>query len=601
VLLLPVSPFTPTAQTTLNCLGALVLAPLAVIASAVSASAQPAGAIPQAEVLERKHLAVEQFEPEQIEIEAGNDAVLLLRGSSLHELTEARVIRGGAEAAGVVGTLATVESVSATTRVLRITTKIDAPPGRYRIQLRAGRGVVASFARFHLTITEPDLSPKIVEALFDQPLVEHRPIRVRVRTACAGGLALVRASMGDQTIEARPLPHDESIAELELTARGVGHQTVVLVAVDGAGRTSEPMIRTMEILAAISDLSITDVRFNPEVVHADESIGAFVTVANTGTTEALLEPGSVLLKWTIDGGSERDFTVRSENTIAAGHERIYGPLIFEVDHAGDHPIGITLDPANVVAESNESNNDWARAVSVGPRRYPDLAIVAVAFDPPNPSPASPFRAIVRVMNQGTFTATIFPPDRILTAEGFSELRAGPQALTLAPAQVAELEMHPLAETIASGRKQWRFSIDPDNYVTESVENNNSYSASVTPGANEASLPDLVIDRATVRPSEPAAGESMFIVLGIRNVGTSEVLAPAGYTFYEIGGPMGRVTPIVTQMAERIPPGKVLGMRTVDFSIDEAGTHEISIQVDPNDATVESRKDNNYTTMTVVVN
>ena len=78
----------------------------------------------------------------------------------------------------------------------------------------------------------------------------------------------------------------------------------------------------------------------------------------------------------------------------------------------------------------------------------------------------------------------------------------------------------MPESSVAGPHRWTFHIDPDNRVAESVEDNNSYMATITLGSDQVALPDLVVESATVRPENPKAGEAMFVVLGIRNVGTA---------------------------------------------------------------------------------
>jgi hypothetical protein len=549
---------------------------------------------------DRAALKVTAFEPNRVDVEAGQTAIVLLHGTSLHELTEARFISGGTDAVGIVGTLASVDGSSAAVRVLRLAVAINAKPARYRVQLRVGRGIVATMARFDLTVTAPDLSPSIIDALFEDPVIENKPIRIRVRTASAEGLAHVRATMGEQTIEAPALQRDTRIAEFELKATGVGQRDIELVAVDVAGRTSEPLRRSIEIVPAIADLSVRSVRLDPEQPYAGQNVGAFVTVANTGTADVSIARGAVLLAWTVNDRDEREFAVGRDTTIEAGHERVYGPLIFEVQQAGSHPVNIRLDPSNAIVERDETNNEMTRLLAVGPSQHPDLTIVAVTFNPPQPSVNAPFVARVRIMNQGSAGATIFPPDRILAADGFEELRAGPQALVLPPGGLTELEVRPYPETNVAGMHRWTFHIDPDNRIGESVEDNNSYFAATKIGTSEPAVPDLVLESAMVRPDQPKVGAPMFLVLGVKNVGSVAVVLPAGYQAYEVYGPMGTVVPVRTQMVERLAPGQAYGMRTVDFTIDAAGSHDLQIRVDPLNSILEGNERNNTSSISVAV-
>lgn len=570
--------------------GALTLAAVAILTAAVPAIAQN----------ERPVLKIDRFEPDTLELDAGSEAFVLLYGTALDELTEARIIIGGNDAVGIVGTLATAEGAGITSRVLRLTSAADAAPGRYRIQLRAGRGIVATMARMDLIVVEPDLTPSIVEALFDERVIENVPLRVRVRTSCPAGLAQVRATIDKLVVEAQPLPADPTVAELELPALGAGQRTVELVAIDVDGRRSEPLRRSIDIASVVADLRISGISLKPPVAHAGQSVGAFVAVANSGTAPAVFAPGAVLLTWNIDAGENREFTVGRETLIAPGLEHVFGPLIFEVEQAGSHPISVSVDPIGLIEESNESNNSVVQQVVVGPRRHPDLTIVGVEFDPPTPSFGSSFRAQVRVMNQGSGDAAIFPPDRILAADGFHELRAGPQAMILGPSQTTQFEVSVQPEHVTTGEQRWIFNVDPDNHVAESVEDNNSFIATATLATTGTALPDLVVDTATPRPADPAVAGAVFLVLGIRNIGTVEAVFPAGHRFYEIDGPMGAVIPIITQTPQRIAPGKTLGMRTVDFAFETSGSHKLTISLDPEEVVAESDESNNLSWVTIDV-
>jgi subtilase family serine protease len=213
---------------------------------------------------------------------------------------------------------------------------------------------------------------------------------------------------------------------------------------------------------------------------------------------------------------------------------------------------------------------------------------------------SPFVAHARVTNQGSAPATIFPPNLVVVAQGFSDAQAGPHAIVIPPGESYDVTLYPVADTYEEGLQRWTFTVDPGGHVNESVESNNTYVASVIMNADEGPDADLVLERADVKPAQPRAKEAMFLVLGVRNNGEREILIPTGYQFYEITGPMGRVIPILTQTPERMSSGRTLGMRTVDFAIDTPGEHTLTIRLDPGGLITESDEANNISTMTIRV-
>jgi hypothetical protein len=162
----------------------------------------------------------------------------------------------------------------------------------------------------------------------------------------------------------------------------------------------------------------------PATPYAGQSVGAFVTVANAGTIAATLPARMRLLKWQFADNEERSFALAEEVKIDRNSARIFGPLVFRVEQGGGHPVRVDLDPDGVVTESDETNNTHTHIIDVAPGQYPDLTISRVQFDPPHPTVMSPFVAHARVTNQGSAPATIFPPNLVVVAQGFSDAQAG---------------------------------------------------------------------------------------------------------------------------------------------------------------------------------
>jgi hypothetical protein len=545
-------------------------------------------------------LHVARFEPMRIDVAKGEDAFVLIHGEGLEQLTEARMLRDGVEAESIEVTLADNKGRDTAVRILRISVGANAEPERYRVQLLAGRGVVATTATFDLTVIDASLVPHVESVKIADSAVRGVPLRVRVHAAAPRGLASVRVQSGEVWTQGQPDPRDPQIVDLGITFEESGPHELWVVAEDRDGRTGPPWSTTIEVLDPVADLLVDEITLKPEHPYAGQSVGAFVTVANRGSVKATLPARTRLLEWRFDDTEERSFALAEEVVIESDHVRIFGPLVFRVDQGGSRPVHVVIDPDQAVLESDEDNNTFTRIIDVAPGQYPDLTISRVEFDPAPPSVNGPFVARTRVTNQGSATATIFPPNLVLVATGFADVQAGPQAVVIAPGDSLDFVMQPVEPLTEPGLRRWTFTVDPGSHVAESAEGNNTYIASAIVSANRGASADLVLDHVEVRPAEPKANEPMFLILGIRNAGDREVLIPAGFQFYELTGPMGRVIPILTQTAERLAPGKARGMRTVDFAIATPGAHQVTIRLDPNGLVAEGDEANNITTRTIVV-
>ncbi len=221
---------------------------------------------------------------------------------------------------------------------------------------------------------------------------------------------------------------------------------------------------------AFPDLIIEDI--SPEVAEPlkGKLLNVTVKVRNQGTSPS----GEVLVRYYINGTqAEKELQIP---VLLAGED---ANAIFSLIPEEEGPMEIKgfVDSGTSVYEGNETNNEFTKNINVK-AIYPDLAIDTNSFsvNPQNPEPGT----------NTTFTATIRnkgPGDSSRTAlsysiNGSNETASGVVTVpALAPGQV-------MTGTFAwtpknEGRAEIKLELDKSNAVSETDENNNQLTQTVT--------------------------------------------------------------------------------------------------------------------------
>ena len=158
------------------------------------------------------------------------------------------------------------------------------------------------------------------------------------------------------------------------------------------------------------DLQIIAIETTPEVARAEDPVEVIVVVENTGNGpyepgEGVADVATVAL--TVagpQGASEGPAELRLDEPLAVGATTELVVLEFVPPHPGDYRITATVDPSNVVRESDggEANNvaTLEPPLVVGQPRRPNLSADSISI-----SPQQPLRDVlavvrVRVVNRG---------------------------------------------------------------------------------------------------------------------------------------------------------------------------------------------------------
>ena len=221
---------------------------------------------------------------------------------------------------------------------------------------------------------------------------------------------------------------------------------------------------------AFPDLIIEDIL--PEVAEPlkGKLLNVTVKVKNQGTSPS----GEVLVRYYINGTqAEKELQIP---VLLAGED---ANAVFSLtpEEAGPMEIKGFVDSGTSVYEGNETNNEFTKNINVK-ALYPDLAIDTNSFsvNPQNPEPGTNTTFTVTIRNKGPGDSSSTELRYSIT--GSNETASGMVAVpALAPGQVitGTFVWTPKNE----GRTEIKLELDKSNDVSETDENNNGLTQTIT--------------------------------------------------------------------------------------------------------------------------
>ncbi|MEU1243465.1 CARDB domain-containing protein [Micromonospora parva] len=222
------------------------------------------------------------------------------------------------------------------------------------------------------------------------------------------------------------------------------------------------------------DLVVSSVTWSPASPSEVSPVTLSAVVQNIGSASA----GATSVNFSLAGAVAGSASV---GTLAAGASTT---VTF---NAGTRPMGsyavsAVVDPANTIVEQNNGNNSLTAAspLVVAQAPGPDLQVLSIASNPPNPAVGASVSFTVAVRNRGT-TAT--------GATTVTRLVVGGTTLNTTTAPIAAGATVTVAVTgswtATSGGATITATADATNVVTETNETNNSFSQSIVVGRGAA--------------------------------------------------------------------------------------------------------------------
>lgn len=380
-------------------------------------------------------------------------------------------------------------------------------------------------------------------------------------------------------------------------------------AISESNEQDNRITKSLEIVPpALADLVITesDIAFDPSSPVVGESVKVTVTVANSGSADAV---DVVVSLSDLSGGG----AVGQPVTIASIPAGESGSASFSYDttgKAGDRRIQAAADPNNAIAESDEENNRAAKVLKVRtpdetPPAQPNLVVTAsnIEFDPASPTAGEPVTISLRLRNDGTADASD-PLVRFEDATGDEPVLIGDVTITGTLKAGSSGDAVIFFDTTGKeGTLTIRVTADPEGAIEESNEEDNQASKTLTlsaAGETSGEQPNLVVQPADVAVSLASSANSQLVrvTATVQNRGQSpaqgisvHVMDVSSGTPVAVGGPV---------TLARLGPGESAPVRVLYNAAANSGELSFQVVVDPDNAIAEGNEGDNRADVAVLV-
>lgn len=313
------------------------------------------------------------------------------------------------------------------------------------------------------------------------------------------------------------------------------------------------------------------------------------TVKNTGTV--LAEHVSLALFDALPEAGGRQLSKAEIDAIPAGNTATARLYWTALEHHGSCVYYLKVDPDNSVNETNEQDNMVGVAFTISTQA--DLVVEPGSFviDAPAPRAGETFAARAVIRNLGEADAC---PVRVVcqifgTEEPFlNGLNAGEILFSEIPGSGAVIAHFSLQ--LPAGSYTLKVSVDPDNQVVESNDQNNTASLPFNVFIAEFQGIDLSLHESSIQfdPLESREGEEVRITVSVHNSGDRDAYSVPVVVHDEFAGDHAfelarHVFPLIrTGATERMSVSAAF----------PAGEHRITAIVDPDDVIDETNSVNN---------
>lgn len=340
-------------------------------------------------------------------------------------------------------------------------------------------------------------------------------------------------------------------------------------------------------LVAAPDLVVTGVRQDPpDPVLANQRVTFTVTVRNQGSAIAVFPPASRFIS---QAGISRANSSGNAASIGPGQTSSF---VFNwlFSGPGTFKTSFKVDPDNVVAESNESNNERSESYTIVGGGTPDLIIESIAVEPAQPMLMDDIRLNVTIRNQGSGVASI-GAGRILESVGTNTVSVS-GSVNLAPGATETRLIRP--KQLTAGTHEIRVVVDPGNAVGETNELNNAGAVTVRIASLPSTArPDLAITAISLDPPNPAVTDTWRFAVTLQNQGNWPIQIAPGIQYVARRYPSQSDWVGITSSALiSIPPGGTYVGHLYPGTGSRVGTNTIYFRADPENAVPESDESDN---------
>lgn len=341
-----------------------------------------------------------------------------------------------------------------------------------------------------------------------------------------------------------------------------------------------------------------NIGFSPPDPTEGEQVTISAVVLNTGAADA----SDVIVQF-VDYSTGRPIPIGNEQVIASipvGGSGVAQVIMATTTQPGDHQIRVSVDPGNVIAESDETDNRNSALLTVSSPAAANLFIPAsnIGFNAPNPVEGEAVSVTVTILNVGAIDAhDVLVQFVDVTDGGFVPIGAKQTIATIAPGREAKAQVTYDTKGKAGERKIYAVA-DPHTIIPETNEadNNATQTLSVLPQP----MPNLVVAESNIgfSPSLPNAGEQVTIHATIVNNGQTDA---ANVTVQVLDTTNNGATPVgATQTISLIPAGSSGAVIVTYDTTDKPGDRKLQVIADRNNLIEETSETDNTARKTLKV-
>jgi uncharacterized repeat protein (TIGR01451 family) len=347
----------------------------------------------------------------------------------------------------------------------------------------------------------------------------------------------------------------------------------------------------------------SNIGFNPPRPTAGQPVTVTAIVLNKGNA-----PAANVVVQVVDISTGRPLPVGEEQTIdliPVGGSGIVQVVFETTGKMGDFQIRVVVDPNNLVAESDETDNRNTATLSVVQPPTANLTVQPsnLGFSPPSPQEGEPVTVTATILNNGPVTATDVLVQFVDVTDGGFEPIGEKQTLPAIPAGSSATVQVRYETTGRTGERKIQVLVDPHTTIPEANEADNNATQTLIIAPPPA--PNLTILEGNIgfnpKPEgmRPGAGEVVSVTATILNNG--ELPAQDVTVQFLDTSVNGNNVPIGPgQTIDVIPPG---GSATVSVNYDttdKAGDRRIQVVVDSGNLIPESNETDNTARKTLKV-
>ncbi|MFZ1755762.1 MAG: CARDB domain-containing protein [Caldilineaceae bacterium] len=349
-------------------------------------------------------------------------------------------------------------------------------------------------------------------------------------------------------------------------------------------------------------IPVENIGFAPATVIEGGSVTIRVTVRNDGTAPA----SGVVVQFldVTDKDAQPIGTSQTIETIPAGGSGT-AQVVYETgDKAGgktgERKIEVVADRNNLIAETKENDNSAQAKFTIGVAALPNLVIKSdnIGFSPDVPASGDQVTIVATILNDGGADAGEVIVSFVEGGTGGAPI-GQPQIIDSIPAGSSATAQVTFDTSGRTGDQRVTVVVDPNNFVAETKENDNSTSKTLKMQVEPIPNLNVSSSNVTIIPANPQMGDGVTIHALVINDGTAVatdvVVQFIDATNYSSPLPIGQPVTI-----DRIPAGGSAGVQMLYPTAGGAEKRSVQIIADPNNFILERSESDNKATKSLTL-